>query len=166
MARVGRPRKITPHIARKIFLLAGYGLTTAQLAEVFDFSVDAIKNLQQDAQFDATLKRCKEKADLEVINSLYKRAVGYEAEDVEFVRTTDPAGNVLDSKIEKVKRRHVPGDTTACIFWLKNRQRKDWRDKVEDAPTGGDTHYHLTFVSPAQDPTEKIEENRISELVL
>jgi hypothetical protein len=25
----------------------------------------------------------------------------------------------------------VPGDVTAQIFWLKNRKKKDWRDKVE-----------------------------------
>lgn len=27
--------------------------------------------------------------------------------------------------------KHYPPDTTACIFWLKNRKPKDWRDKVE-----------------------------------
>ena len=26
---------------------------------------------------------------------------------------------------------HVPPDTTACIFWLKNRRREDWRDRVD-----------------------------------
>jgi hypothetical protein len=26
---------------------------------------------------------------------------------------------------------HVPPDTTACMFWLKNRRRQDWRDRVD-----------------------------------
>ena len=26
---------------------------------------------------------------------------------------------------------HYPPDTTALVFWLKNRQRGRWRDKVE-----------------------------------
>jgi hypothetical protein len=26
---------------------------------------------------------------------------------------------------------HYPPDTTACIFWLKNRQPQRWRDRVE-----------------------------------
>jgi hypothetical protein len=26
---------------------------------------------------------------------------------------------------------HLPPDTTACIFWLKNRRRQDWRDRVD-----------------------------------
>lgn len=154
MARTGRPRKITNHIARKIFLLAGYGLTTEQLADVFDFSIDAIKNLQKEAEFNATLKACKDKSDLAVVNSLYKRAVGYEFQE-------DAMTKFGQIKLTKV----MHPDVTACIFWLKNRQRKDWREKVEDAPSG-DTHYHLTFVSPPQILTEKIESNRVSELVL
>lgn len=32
----------------------------------------------------------------------------------------------------------VPPDTTACIFWLKNRQSKDWRDKQEHELSGKD----------------------------
>ena len=26
-------------------------------------------------------------------------------------------------------RKHHPPDTTAAIFWLKNRRRDDWRDR-------------------------------------
>ena len=27
--------------------------------------------------------------------------------------------------------KHYPPDSTAAIFWLKNRQPKVWRDRVE-----------------------------------
>jgi hypothetical protein len=27
--------------------------------------------------------------------------------------------------------KHYPPDTTACIFWLKNRKPKEWRDRAE-----------------------------------
>ena len=27
--------------------------------------------------------------------------------------------------------KHYPPDTTAAIFWLKNRQKDNWRDKQE-----------------------------------
>ena len=33
-------------------------------------------------------------------------------------------------------REHVPPDTTACIFWLKNRRKDEWRDRQEH--TGAD----------------------------
>ncbi len=34
--------------------------------------------------------------------------------------------------------KHYPPDTTACIFWLKNRQRDRWRDKQDHEHTGKD----------------------------
>jgi hypothetical protein len=27
---------------------------------------------------------------------------------------------------------HVPPDTTACIFWLKNRRKDLWRDRIDN----------------------------------
>ena len=33
---------------------------------------------------------------------------------------------------------HYPPDTTACIFWLKNRQPALWRDKVQQELSGPD----------------------------
>ena len=64
-----------------------------------------------------------EVADVIVENSLYKRACGYDY-DEETV-TTDGDGNVISSKCV---RKHVPPDTTAAIFWLKNRRPKRWRN--------------------------------------
>jgi hypothetical protein len=32
--------------------------------------------------------------------------------------------------------RHYPPDPTSMIFWLKNRQPQDWRDKQEHEHTG------------------------------
>src|SRR3546814_6922806 len=32
---------------------------------------------------------------------------------------------------------HYPPDTTAAIFWLKNRRKEQWRDKHEHEHTGG-----------------------------
>ena len=31
---------------------------------------------------------------------------------------------------------HYPPDTTACIFWLKNRQKAAWRDRQEVEHSG------------------------------
>jgi hypothetical protein len=38
--------------------------------------------------------------------------------------------------------RATNGDTTACIFWLKNRQRAIWRDKHEIEQSGVIEHNH------------------------
>jgi len=133
----GRPRRITPHLARKIFLLAGYGLTTKQLCDVFDISNQAIETLKRDAEFKETLKREKEKADLAVISSLYKRACGLTIKE-------HKVGIERGGHTDLVTEKDIPPDTVACIFWLKNRQRDTWRDRHKE--DDGDMHIHSTVV--------------------
>ncbi|MDE4014421.1 hypothetical protein Q7499_00930 [Glaesserella parasuis] len=57
-----------------------------------------------------------------VANSLYKRALGYEAPDIDI--------RVIENQIvETPLIKHYPPDPTSAIFWLKNRQPDKWRDK-------------------------------------
>ena len=74
-------------------------------------------------EFSESLKKGKEVVDFEVENALLKRALGYEYEEETY------ENGILTKKVKK----QVPPDTTAQIFWLKNRQVKKWRDKVEIA---------------------------------
>ena len=58
------------------------------------------------------------------MRSLYQRAIGYVVETGKVV--------MVDGKPEFFKyREHVQPDTTACIFWLKNRRPQEWREKSE-----------------------------------
>jgi len=57
--------------------------------------------------------------------SLLKRALGYDYEEMKV--TVDESGQ---KKVEKTKK-HVKPDTTAQIFWLKNRKPDKWKDKQE-----------------------------------
>ena len=42
-----------------------------------------------------------------------------------------------DGEVTRVAvEKHYPPDVTACIFWLKNRMREEWRDKQEVQHTG------------------------------
>jgi hypothetical protein len=43
-------------------------------------------------------------------------------------------GNVAESLYQKA----MGGDTTACIFWLKNRQPTMWKDRRENNVTVGE----------------------------
>ena len=75
--------------------------------------------------FSAVLKRTKDVVDREVENALFKRAMGYKYDEVTYERG------------EEVKRvtKEVAPDTTAQIFWLKNRKPAEWRDKIEQQQT-------------------------------
>jgi len=75
--------------------------------------------------FSNTLKKGKEVVDREVENALLKRALGYEYEE----QTLEVDEN--GKKRKKVVKKFVLPDTTAQIFWLKNRKPKDWRDKQQ-----------------------------------
>lgn len=77
---------------------------------------------------NSALKKGKAPADTLVENALYKRAIGFTTtETVEEIYEVDGEQR---KHIRKVTRE-VPPDTTAQIFWLKNRKPKFWRDKRE-----------------------------------
>jgi hypothetical protein len=75
--------------------------------------------------FLQALKTRKDGPDERVIRSLYHRAVGYDySERVTITEKGKPTKTV-------VTEHHVPPSEVACIFWLKNRQRENWRDRQE-----------------------------------
>jgi hypothetical protein len=84
-------------------------------------------------EFSDALKTGKEYADARVEQALYRRATGYTFDSEKLFA---PAGTheVLRAKIVE----HVPPDITACIFWLKNRKRLEWRDKWEVGDDGSE----------------------------
>lgn len=59
-----------------------------------------------------------------------------------------------DQKVtQSLYTKALTGDTTACIFWLKNRQRDRWRDK-QDHELSGEVKGAAIFLMPR--PGEKI----------
>ena len=75
-----------------------------------------------------SLKKGKAPIDFEVENALLKRALGFEYEETETVFED------VDGKPKKrIKKtiKFIPPDTSACIFWLKNRKPNHWRKMNE-----------------------------------
>lgn len=75
------------------------------------------------------LKKGKEVVDFEAENALFKRACGYEYEEVMTEIRELPDGTT--EKHKRVTKKFIPPDTIALIFWLKNRKPDDWKDKRE-----------------------------------
>lgn len=111
----------------KLILLEGWardGLTDEQIAKNIGINRTTLYDWKKkEVNIADALKKGKEVIDFEVENALLKRALGYEYEEETY------ENGILTKKVKK----HVPPDTTAQIFWLKNRQVKKWRDKVEIA---------------------------------
>lgn len=108
----------------KLILLEGWareGLTDEQIAKNIGIATSTFYNWEKKSiEFLEALKKGKEVVDFEVENALLKRALGYE-----YVEETYEY-DILTKKVKK----YVAPDTTAQIFWLKNRKPNKWRDKV------------------------------------
>lgn len=74
----------------------------------------------------AVMKTGKEVADRRVENALYKRAIGFEFNEVKTVQRIVNGKIVADADVTTTKK-YVPGDVTAQIIWLKHR-KKEWRE--------------------------------------
>lgn len=114
----------------KLTLLEGWardGLTNEQIAKNIGINVKTLYDWKnKEGNICNSLKKGREVADYEVENALFKRAVGYTIQVNE--QKIDKDGCIHDL----VKDVHIPGDTTAQIYWLKNRKPDKWRDKVAD----------------------------------
>lgn len=129
---MGRPTSYKPEYDNQAFKLCLLGATDKELADFFGVNEKTLNNWKNDHEsFLQSLKAGKDEADAKVANRLYKRALGYSHPDTH-ISNYQGIITVTDTT------KHYPPDTTACIFWLKNRQRDKWRDKVEQEITGKD----------------------------
>ena len=108
-------------------LLEGWardGLTDEQIARKMRISCGTLYDWKNRyPEISEVLKKGKEVVDTEVENALLKRAMGYDY--TESWEETQPDGTVRARTMYK----HMPADTTAQIFWLKNRRANVWREK-------------------------------------
>ena len=120
---MGRPTKYKAEYAHQASQLCQLGATDAQLADFFDVSEQTVNSWKvKHPEFLESLKESKEIADARVERSLYERACGYShPEEKVFCQN----GEITTYN----SRKHYPPETTACIFWLKNRKPAEWRDQ-------------------------------------
>jgi len=144
---------ILKDILTKVEAWSRDGLIQKQIAKNLGINIDTLINYKKDyPEFSDALKRGKEVVDIQVENSLLKRAMGY---------------NYTETKIEKengviiketVTVKEVVPDTTAQIFWLKNRKKTEWRDKQEVEST------NINMNDDISNLTKEERSKRISEL--
>ncbi len=123
---MGRPSDFRDEFVEQARKLAELGATDIEIADALEVSVRTVYRWKaQNENFCQALKVSKQIADERVERSLYQRATGYERESVKIFLSKD--GDPVYAPF----REDVQPDTTACIFWLKNRQADKWRDKTE-----------------------------------
>ena len=117
------------------------GLTYEQIAKNIGICRDTLNEWKnQYTDISDALKKGRDIADIEVENALFKKAKGY---NIEVKKTFKVRCVEYDEVTGKKKREyeklevgtdevHIPADTTAQIFWLKNRKPQEWRDRIEN----------------------------------
>lgn len=122
---VGRPSKYESVFSKQAYKLCLLGATDKDLAAFFEVDESTINNWKlEHPEFLESIKKGKVQADAEVANRLYRRAMGFKHKAVKFFQDK---GEILKKEYTEI----YPPDTTAAIFWLKNRQPQVWRDKQE-----------------------------------
>jgi hypothetical protein len=135
MPKDGRPTKYDSKYNDQAYKLALLGATDKELADFFEVTESTLNLWKlKHPDFSESLKKGKVQADAQVGARLFERALGFEHDSEEIkVVSMGKEGSV----VERVPIRKVyPPDTTAAIFWLKNRQSDKWRDKQEVQHSG------------------------------
>lgn len=157
----GRPTRYNPEtypdLAKRCCLL---GATDEELAEFFDVHVDTIYAWKKKhPEFSEAVKAGKRIADMRIAEKLFNRAEGAVVQKQQAIKLKrieyDPETGKKVSETEEIEVvdlvEELPPDTTAGIFWLKNRKAKSWGDKQQHevsgpngAPIRTETHVNMS----------------------
>lgn len=131
-ARMGRPSSYKPEYVEQAAKLCEHGLTDEEIARFFKVHIRTLQRWKGlHPEFCRAIKIGGSVANERVARSLYHRACGYTYDAVKIMQHQ---GVVIKEK----HKEHVPPETTAAIFWLKNRDPGNWRDVNRYEHTGKD----------------------------
>lgn len=119
----GAPSKFNDAVKEKMLELLEKGKTEQQVADIIGVHVTTIRNWKgKHPELVWAIKEAKQIADDLVEASLFSKACGYSHEEEKIF--------LHEGKVVRAKtRRQYAPDTTAGIFWLKNRKPELWREK-------------------------------------
>lgn len=112
------------------------GLTDKQIAHNMGINPDTLYQWKKKySEISESLKKGKDVVDIQVENALLNKALGITKtinKPIKVKEVLYDNGKRISEKehIEYAKEEiYIPPDTTAQIFWLKNRRPDVWRDK-------------------------------------
>lgn len=153
----GRPTDYREEYNEQAEKLCKLGATDKELADFFEVVEDTINEWKSKyPEFSVSIKAGKDLADAEVADKLFKRATGYSHPEVDLKVI---GGEIIATELIK----HYPPDTAAGIFWLKNRQKKKWRDKIETGITDNEGNDVETVVYMIPDNGRKKNNTKAAE---
>jgi len=121
----GPASSFNPDNCKLAYKFCMLGATNEDLARIFEVAVSIVGNwLREFPDFKEAVNKGRAVADADVAERLFERATGYSCEATRYFQSPDGPQPVKFMK-------HYAPDTAACIFWLSNRRRDLWREKIE-----------------------------------
>lgn len=147
MARPKRGKYFT-HVEPRLIEVQGWardGLIDEQIAKNLGVAYSTFRTYRdKHPALSAALKKGKEVVDREVENALLQKALGITKTVFKPIKLKeviyDEGKRVRETeRVEYAEEEvFIPPDTTAQIFWLKNRKPNEWRDRHQTELTGKD----------------------------
>lgn len=118
------------------------GLSLEQVAKNMGIADSTLRKWRDKFEpISAAIKRGSAPVDYEVENAMLKSALGYTVKvkkpiKVKTKKQLKDKGTIEEEHIEMVEEEvYIKPDTTAQIFWLKNRRPDKWRDRQDQVIT-------------------------------
>lgn len=132
------------------------GLTEEQISHNMGIAYSTLRVWKEKySALSAALKKGKEVVDIEVENALLKRALGYSYNEITRESQLNPDTGKYELAVTKMVTKEVVPDTTAQIFWLKNRRPDIWRDK-HNIDVSGEIDTPNPFADLTREQLEKL----------
>lgn len=148
----GRRSKYETHVLPNLDRIPKWrkqGMTEEQICRKLGVGVSTWNRYKIDfRELREAIKSGKEELIEQLEDSLYKRAMGYSYDETKTIASNE--GGTEKRRIEKTVR-HVPPDTGALAFSLKNLAPEKWRDSHDIRHSGGVTHDHKIEQELAED---------------
>lgn len=152
---MARPSKYETHVAPRLTEIEDWvrnGATDKEIADRLRISEDSFYEYKKRfSEFSESLKKSKDFVDAQVENALLERALGGKVtlkRPFKVKRNVFENGRRIEEKEEIVLadyEEYVTPDTTAQIFWLKNRRPEQWRDKPVQEEDSEDRSINITL---------------------
>lgn len=155
----GRRNKYFTNIEPNFDLIAGYlngGHTEASVAKSFGVGVSTWERYKSEhPEFREAIHKSGMNATALVVNALFKRATGYQYEEIH-TEITDNGRQSQQSaanqrRVIKKITKEVPPDTAAAIFWTTNRDPEHWKNQQNIKHSGEIKNSGVLMTSPPMD---------------
>jgi hypothetical protein len=128
----GTPTKYTDSIPQQIYTMATLALTIEQMARSLNISVSTLNTWLRDRPgVREAYEKGKWEADFAVEQVMQRKVMGYEYDRTKEYSGVDSLGREWTRTVTETVR--VEPDTTALIFYMKNRHPDRWRESITQA---------------------------------